>query len=318
MIKVALLDDYQSVALKLGNWASLGADVRVTAFHQNFATVDQAATALAPFDVVVLMRERMSMQKALIDRLPNLKLVITTGMTNRSLDSEAAKARGITCCGTSGGDSASSTTETAWALMLAHARGLAFEDRRMRAGYWQATIGTTLNGKTLGLCGAGRLGSKMVPVAKAFGMKVIAWSQNLTAEKAEAAGATLVSKQELFAQSDFVTIHLILSERTRGLVGAAEFAAMKPTGVLINTSRGPIVDEKAMLEALKGKRIGGAGLDVYDIEPLPSDHPLRKMDNAVLSPHLGYVSDGTYVEYFRDIVDDIAKWRAGTPVRVLK
>jgi D-3-phosphoglycerate dehydrogenase len=227
-------------------------------------------------------------------------------------------ARGITCCGTSGGDSASSTTETAWALILAHARGLAYEDRRMRQGYWQTTIGTTLNGKTLGLCGAGRLGTKMVPVAKAFGMKVIAWSQNLTAEKAEASGATLVSKEQLFAQSDYVSIHLVLSERTRALVSAPEFAAMKKTGVLINTSRGPIVDEKSMLDALASKRIGGVGLDVYDIEPLPADHPLRKMDNAVLSPHLGYVSDGTYAEYFRDIVDDIAQWRAGTPVRMLK
>jgi D-3-phosphoglycerate dehydrogenase len=318
MTRVALLDDYQSVALKLGDWKKFGTKVQVTAFHQNLATVEEATKALQPFDVVVLMRERMPMQRELIDQLPNLKLIITTGASNRSLDVEAAKARGIVCCGTRGGDSAASTTETAWALMLSGARGLAYEDRRMREGLWQTTIGTTLAGKTLGIVGLGRLGARMAKVATAFGMKVIAWSQNLTQEKAEAAGATLVSKADLFAQSDYISIHLVLSERTRGLVGAAEFAAMKPGAFLVNTSRGPIVNEAAMLEALTSKRIRGVGLDVYDVEPLPADHPLRKLDNAVLSPHLGYVSDGTYREYYEDIVDNVDKWLAGTPARLLK
>ena len=318
MTQVALLDDYQAIALKLGAWKRLGPDGRVTAFHQNFATQDAAAEALAPFDVVVLMRERMAMPASLIARLPNLRLIITTGMVNRSLDTAAARERGIVCCGTRGGDSAASTTETAWALMLGAARKLVYEDRRMRAGHWQSTVGTILSGKTLGIVGLGKLGSRIAHVAQAFGMKIIAWSQNLTEEKATAAGARLVSKDELFTQSDFITIHLVLSERSRGLVGAAEFARMKPGAVLINTSRGPIVDERAMIAALEEKRIGGVGLDVYDIEPLPADHRLRQLDNAVLSPHLGYVSDGTYREYFEDIVDNIAQWRAGTPARLLK
>jgi phosphoglycerate dehydrogenase-like enzyme len=317
MTQVALLDDYQGIALKMGAWESLGPDVRVTAFHQNFGTQDAAAAALAPFDVIVLMRERMPMPASLIARLPNLKLIISTGMVNRSLDSAAARERGIVCCGTTGGDTTASTTETAWALMLGAARKLVYEDRRMRAGHWQSTIGTILAGKTLGILGLGKLGSRMASVAQAFGMKTIAWSQNLTAEKAAAAGTELVSKDELFARADFITIHLVLSDRSRGLVGVAEFARMKPSAVLINTSRGPIVDERAMIAALEENRIGGVGLDVYDVEPLPADHRLRQLDNAVLSPHLGYVSDGTYREYFRDIVDDIAQWRAGTPVRLV-
>ena len=318
MITVAVLDDYQSVALKLGDWASLGHEVRVTAFHKNMATVDEAAATLAPFDVVVMMRERMPMKKDLIERLPNLKLIITTGGSNRSLDSDFARSRGITCCFTRGGDSTYTTTETAWALILGHARALTKEDRRMRQGLWQASIPTTLKGKTLGIVGLGRLGARMVPVAHALGMNVIAWSQNLTPEKAEPLGVKAVSKHELFSQSDYVSVHLVLSDRSRGLIGAADFAAMKPTGVLINTARGPIVDEAAMMSALREKRIGGVGLDVFDVEPLPADHPIRSFDTAVLSPHLGYVSDGTYNEYFEDIVDNIAKWRAGTPVRVMK
>ena len=318
MTQVALLDDYQGVALKLGDWARLGPDVRATAFHQNFATQDAAVAALQAFDVIVLMRERMPMPRGLIERLPNLKLLITTGMVNRSLDVAAATERGIVCCGTSGGDSASSTTETAWALMLGAARKLVYEDRRMRAGHWQSTIGTILSGKTLGIVGLGKLGARMARVAQAFGMNIIAWSQNLTEDRALASGAQLVTKDELFARSDFITIHLVLSDRTRGLVGPAEFAHMKKNAILINTSRGPIIDEAAMIEALQAGRIGGVGLDVFNVEPLPADHILRTFDNAVLSPHLGYVSEGTYREYFDDIVDDIEKWRAGTPTRLLK
>jgi phosphoglycerate dehydrogenase-like enzyme len=317
MTKIAILDDYQNVAKSYGDWAALPAGAQVTFFHENMPTVDAAAEKLRDFNVVVLMRERMAMGKALIDRLPNLKLIITTGGSNRSLDKDHAKAKGITCCFTRGGDSTATTVETALALLLGHGRGLVYEDRMMRAGKYQLTIPTTIAGNTLGVVGLGRLGSRMARICKALDMKVIAWSTNLTAEKAAAQGVDYVTKDELFARADYISVHLVLSERSRGLIGAADIAKMKKTAVLINTSRGPIIDEKAMLAALREKRIGGAGLDVYDIEPLPADHELRRLDNAVLSPHLGYVSDATYREYFEDIVDNISKWMAGTPVRVL-
>ncbi len=317
MPRIAILDDYQNVAKSFGDWTKLDASAQVTIFHNNLASVDEAASALAPFDVVVLMRERMPMQAALIDRLPNLKLIITTGHANRSLDKDHAKAKGIVCCFTRGGDSTATTVETAFALLLGHGRGLVYEDRMMREGKWQTTIPETIAGKTLGVVGLGRLGSRMARIAKAFEMNVIAWSTNLTAEKAAAAGAELVSKDDLFRRSDYVSIHLVLSDRSRGLIGAKEFSSMKKTGVLINTSRGPIVDEAAMLDALTHKRIGGVGLDVFDVEPLPASHPLRKLDNATLSPHLGYVSDATYKEYYEDIIDNIANWMKGAPSRIL-
>ena len=317
MTKIAILDDYQNVARHYANWADLPPGAQVTMFHENLATTDIAAEKLAGFDVVVLMRERMPMPKALIDRLPNLKLVITTGGSNRSLDKDHAKSKGIVCCFTRGGDSTATTVETALALLLGHGRGLVHEDRMMRDGKWQTTIPTTVAGKTLGVVGLGRLGARMARICKALDMKVIAWSTNLTPEKAAAQGVDYVSKEELFSRSDYVSVHLVLGERSRGLIGAADIARMKKTAVLINTSRGPIIDEQAMLAALREKRIGGAGLDVYDIEPLPADHELRRLDNALLSPHLGYVSDATYHEYFEDIVDNIGKWMAGTPVRVM-
>lgn len=316
MTRIAILDDYQNVARNFGNWTALPAGAEVTMFHENLASVEVAASKLAPFDVIVLMRERMPMQKALIDRLPNLKLVITTGGSNRSLDKDHAKAKGIVCCYTRGGDSTATTVETAFALLLGHGRGLVYEDRMMREGKWQTTISTTIAGKTLGIVGLGRLGSRMARIGKAMDMKVIAWSSNLTAEKAASQGIDYASKDELFSRSDYISIHLVLSDRSRGLIGADEIARMKTGAVLINTSRGPIVDEKAMLAALREKRIG-AGLDVFDIEPLPADHELRRLDNAVLSPHLGYVSDATYREYYEDIIDNISKWLAGTPVRLL-
>ena len=317
MPRIAILDDYQNVAKTYGDWTKLDPSAQVTIFHSNLATVDEAASALAPFDAVVLMRERMPMRADLIDRLPNLKLIITTGHSNRSLDKDHAKAKGIVCCFTRGGDSTATTIETAFALLLGHGRGLVYEDRMMRGGKWQTTIPHTIAGKTLGVVGLGRLGTRMAAIAKAFDMKVIAWSTNLTPEKAAAGGAEYATKEELFRRSDYISVHLVLSERSRGLIGAPEFARMKKTAVLINTSRGPIVDEKAMLDALTHKRIGGVGLDVYDHEPLPADHPLRKLDNATLSPHLGYVSDSTYGEYFEDAIDNIANWMKGTPSRVL-
>ncbi len=317
MTKIAILDDYQDVARHIGGWSALPAGAEVVYFHENLAAPDEAAHKLALFDVIVLMRERMPMQKALIDRLPNLKLIITTGGSNRSLDKDHAKSKNIVCCFTRGGDSTATTVETAFALLLGHARGLVTGDRMMRAGKWQTGLATTVAGKTLGIIGLGRLGARMARIGKAFDMKVIAWSQNLTPEKAAAGGAQYATREALFSESDYISVHLVLGERSRGLIGAADMARMKKTAMLINTSRGPIIDEAAMLAALRSKSIGAAGLDVFDIEPMPANHPLRAMDNVVLSPHLGYVSDATYREYFEDIIDNIGKWMAGTPVRVM-
>jgi D-3-phosphoglycerate dehydrogenase len=318
MIEIAVLDDYQRVALSMADWSRLGSECRVTVFDRHLATVDEAAKALAGFDVICLLRERMPVPAGLIARLPNLKLIVVTGAHNRTLDLAAAEARGITVTHTRGGDSYYATTELALGLMIACARHLAFEDRGMRAGLWQRTVGMTLHGRTLGLLGLGRMGKRMAELGRALGMRVLAWSANLTAEAAEAAGATYVSKETLFCESDVVSIHLVLGERTRGLVGAAELALMKPTAFLVNTSRGPIVDEAALIAALRERRIAGAGLDVYDTEPLPPEHPLRTLDNVVLAPHLGFVTDGTYRTFYQDMVECIAAWRAGTPVRLLR
>ena len=311
--KVAVLDDYLGIVPQYGDWASLGPQTQVTFFRENLATVDAAAAALAPFDVLSLMRERMPLPKALIDRLPNLKLVVTTGGKNRSIDIDACKARGIVVCGTRSLDPAP-TVDVAWGLILAAARNLHREDALMRRGGWQEKIGFTLHGKTLGVIGLGNLGKRMAVVGKAFGMEVIAWSQNLTAERAAEAGVTRVEKDELFQRADVMTIHLVLSERTRGLIGAREFALMKPTAILANTSRGPIIEEAALLQALRDRRILAACLDVYDVEPLPADHPLRCMDNAVLSPHLGYATQGNFRGYFADTIEAVAAWRDGRPV----
>ncbi len=313
MTKVAVLDDYLGIVHEYGDWASLGPDVETTFFKTNLGAIDEAAAALAPFDVLSLMRERMALPKALIDRLPNLKLVITTGGRNRSIDVAACNARGIVVCGTRSADPAP-TIDIAWGLILSAARNLNREDALMRKGGWQERIGFTLHGKTLGLMGLGNLGKRMAVVGKAFGMEVIAWSQNLTAQAAAEVGVTRVDKDELMTRSDVVSIHLVLSERSRGLIGAREFGLMKPSAILVNTSRGPIVDEAAMLAALTSRRILAAGLDVFDIEPLPADHPLRGMDNAVLSPHLGYATQGNFKSYFADTIEAIGAWRAGAAV----
>ena len=252
----------------------------------------------------------------MIEALPDLKLLITTGMRNASIDTEAAKARGVTVCGTP--NFGNPTSGIAIGLMLELTRHIGYENARLHAGgKWQTTIGPDLEGMTLGVLGLGRLGSHTANIAKAFGMKVIAWSQNLTAEKCRAAGVGYVSKEDLFRQSDFITIHIVLSARSRGLVGASELGLMKPTAFIINTSRGPIIDEAALLAALRDKKIGGAGLDVFDVEPLPLDHPLRKMDNVVITPHLGYVSEQNYRAYFAGVVEDIRGFLDGKPVRVL-
>jgi phosphoglycerate dehydrogenase-like enzyme len=316
MTRVAVLDDYQHVALKMADWSRLS-DCETVVFDRNLVTEDEAAAALEGFDVVCLLRERMPMPASLIARLPKLRLIVVTGAHNRTLDLDAAKARGITVSHTRGGDSQYATPELAWGLILSLMRHIPQEHERVRQGGWQETVGTALHGQTLSILGLGRLGSRMAAIGKAFGMEVLAWSQNLTAERAEAAGAALVSKDELFARADVLTIHLVLGERSRGLVGAAELSRMKPTAVLVNTSRGPIVQEAALIAALRERRIRGAGLDVYDVEPLPADHPLRSLDNVVLTPHLGYVTEGTYRMFYEDTVEAIAAWKAGNPVRVL-
>jgi phosphoglycerate dehydrogenase-like enzyme len=305
-MRVAVLDDYQQVARELGPWEELGADVDFFADH--VAGDDALVERLEPYDAVVAMRERTPFPRARLERLPNLRLLVTTGMGNASIDVGAAAELGIVVCGTR--SLASPTAELTWGLILAVTRGIVAEDRAVRDGGWQHTIGPELAGRTLGIVGLGRLGSRVAEIARAFEMEVIAWSQNLKAPEA-------VAREELFARADIVTIHLKLSGRTRGLIGAADLARMKPTAYLVNTSRGPIVDEAALLDALHGGRIAGAALDVYDVEPLPRDHPLRTAPNTVLTPHIGYVTTGTYELFFRDAVEDVAAFVAGEPVRVL-
>ncbi len=315
-VRCAVLDDYQNVVLKVADWSKVKGDVDIKVFNEHLGGPDKVIAALKNFEIVVAMRERTAFPRAVIEALPNLKLLITTGMRNASIDTEAAKARGVVVCGT--GSFGSPTSGIAIGLMLELTRHIGHENARLHAGAtWQSTIGPDLEGMTLGVLGLGKLGTRTANVAKAFGMKVIAWSQNLTPEKCEAAGVGYVGKDDLFRQSDFITIHVVLSQRTRGLVGANEFALMKPSAYLINTSRGPIIDEPALLTALRDKRIAGAGLDVFDVEPLPLDHPLRKMDNVVITPHLGYVSEQNYRHYFAGVVEDIRAFLDGKPVRVL-
>jgi phosphoglycerate dehydrogenase-like enzyme len=316
MIRIAVLDDYQNVARRYADWGSLGDGVVVDVFNEPFASPEAAAEKLAGYDVLCLMRERLALPRALIEKLTALRLVIVSGGRTRVIDFEAAVERGVTVCHTSAGESEHATPELAWALLLAAARHLPEEHQRMRQGGWQETIGTTLGGKTLGLVGLGKLGSRMAPIGKAFGMSVIAWSQNLTTERAAALGATAVDKQSLFASADAISIHLPLSERSQGLVGEAELSAMKPGAILVNTSRGPIVDEAALLRALQAGRIR-AGLDVFDVEPLPKEHPLRQAPNVVLSPHLGFVTEGAYRAFYQDMVEGIRAWQAGSPIRIL-
>jgi D-3-phosphoglycerate dehydrogenase len=285
-------------------------------FNAHLGGPDKVVAALKGFQIIVAMRERTAFPKAVIDALPDLKLLISTGHRNASIDTAAAKARGVTVCST--GSFGSPTCGIAFGLMLELTRHIGYENARLHAGaVWQSTIGPDLEGMTLGVLGLGRLGARVATIAKAFGMKVLAWSQNLTAEKCREAGVTYAGKEELFRQSDFITIHVVLSPRSRGLVGAAELALMKPTAFIINTSRGPIIDEAALLAALRNKTIAGAGLDVFDVEPLPLDHPFRKMDNVVITPHLGYVSEQNYRDYFVGVVEDIRGFLDGKPVRVV-
>jgi D-3-phosphoglycerate dehydrogenase len=313
--RCAILDDYQNVATKLADWSI--PDVEVKVFNEWFADQKAAVAALQGFSIICMMRERTQFLKPALEQLPDLKLLITSGARNASIDLDYAAERGITVCGT--GAAGQPTAELAIGIMLELARKIGYENNRMKTGVpWQSTLGIELGGKTLGLLGFGKLGSKVGEIGKALGMKLIAWSQNLTAETAKAGGATLVSKEELFRQSDFLSIHLQLSARSRGLVTANDLGLMKPTAFLINTSRGPIVDEPALVSALGQRRIAGAGLDTFDIEPLPLNHPLRGLDNTVLTPHLGYVSQEGYKVYYTQMVEAIKAWLAGAPVRVIK
>lgn len=315
MAAIAVLDDYQNVALKMADWSRLQATHRVVVFNHHMSGVDATAKALADFDVVCLMRERTPFPRSLFERLPNLKLLITTAMRNASVDMQAAADHKVTVCGTPAGGHA--TAELAFGLLITLARHLETEYRNMRDGRWQTTVGNDIRGKTLGLLGLGRLGSEVAGFGKAFGMKPIAWSQNLTPEKAREAGAEHVQKDDLFRRSDFISVHLVLSDRSRSLVGARELGLMKPTAFLINTSRGPIVNANALAAALREKRIAGAALDVYDTEPLPADHPLRSEPRALLTPHIGYVTEETYRHFYGGIVEAIEGWLAGQPVRVI-
>jgi phosphoglycerate dehydrogenase-like enzyme len=316
MLKAAILDDYQGVALKFADWSTIARDVEVKVFYKPFASQAETIKALQGFAIVAGMRERTPFPRAVIEALPDLKLLITTGARNNSFDVKAATERGVTVCGT--GSVGNPTVGVVFGLMLELTRHIGFENARMKAGEsWQVTIGHDLEGLTLGIVGLGKLGQKVANVGKAFGMNVIAWSQNLTPEKAKEAGVDYASREDLFAKSDFVSIHLVLSDRSRGLINATDLGRMKNSAHLINTARAPIVDQAALLKALQDKSIGGAGLDVFEVEPLPTNHPYRKLDNVVLTPHLGYVSEQNYRKYFPDIVECIRAFVDVKPVRVI-
>jgi len=304
--RIAVLDDYQNVALTMADWSVLDGRASVTVFNDHLAEPDAVVARLQPFDIVCVMRERTPLTRAIIERLPRLKLIASTGPRNASIDVGAAAERGIAVAHT--GYEARSTIEMTWALILASVRQAASENAHLRAGGWQLTVGDRLHGKTLGVLGLGNIGAEVARIGLAFGMNVIAWSQNLTADKARAYGARLVSREELFGSADILTIHLVLSQRTKGLVGAAELRAMKPTAWLINTSRGPIVHEPALIEVLRERRIAGAALDVFDTEPLPADHPFRSLDNILATPHLGFVERELYQRFYGETVKNIVQW----------
>jgi phosphoglycerate dehydrogenase-like enzyme len=305
-IRVAVLDDYQDVALSLADWSVLDARATVTVFNDHLADSATVIERLQPFDVVCVMRERTPMTRTIIEHLPNLRLIASTALRNASIDLKAAEERGIQVVHT--GYTSAPTIELTWALILAGARHLVAENASLRGGGWQRFIGDDMAGQTLGVLGLGNIGSAVAQIGTLFRMNVIAWSQNLTAERAAAANVELVSKEELFKRADVVSVHVVLSDRTRGLVGAAELAIMKPTARLVNTSRGPIVVEADLIAALKAQKIAGAAIDVFDQEPLPLDHPFRTLGNVLATPHIGYVSRGLYTRFYQDTVENIRRW----------
>jgi phosphoglycerate dehydrogenase-like enzyme len=307
--RVAILDDYQNVALSLADWSVLDGRATVTVFNDHLADADAVIERLQPFEIVCVMRERTPMTRSIIERLPKLGMIASTANRNASIDLEAAEERGIQVVHT--GYTSAPTIELTWALILGSARNLVAENASLRGGGWQQSVGDDIAGRTLGVLGLGNVGGAVAQIGNAFGMKVIAWSQNLTIDRAAEVGATLVSRDEVFREADVVTIHLVLSGRTRGLVGAAELALMKPTSRLINTSRGPIVVEADLIAALKDKIIAGAAIDVFDQEPLPLDHPFRALPNLLATPHIGYVSRGLYARFYQDTVTNIGRWLDG-------
>lgn len=305
-MRVAILDDYQNVALSMADWSEVTARAAITVFNDHLADQDALVERLEPFDAVCVMRERTPLPRAVIERLPRLKMIASTGPFNASIDLAAAEERGIYVSTTGG--YVESTVELTWALILGAARRIVDESMSVRDDGWQTSVGRQLGGTVLGVLGLGRIGSRVARVGKAFGMDVIAWSPNLTPQAAEQSGATYVPRDELFSRADVLTIHLVLSERSRGSVGAAELALMKPTALLVNTSRGPIVDESALIDALRSQRIAGAGLDVFDTEPLPAGHPLRTLGGVVATPHIGYVADRVYRTFYGEAADKIGRW----------
>src|SRR3954464_8775201 len=315
-LRCAILDDYLNVALDVADWSPLADRVDVTVFNQPFANTEAAASALKDFEIICAMRERTPFPRALFAALPNLKLLITSGMRNAAIDMEAAKDHKVVVCGTQW--ARDPTAPLTMGLILELTRNIGRENARMHAGEpLQKFVGMEIEGRTLGVVGLGKLGTKVSKLAQAFGMNVIAWSPNLTPEKCKEAGVTYASKEELFATADIVTIHVVLSQRSRGLVGAADLARMKPTAYLVNTARGPIVDERALLDALTQKKIAGAGIDVFSVEPLPVDHPFRKLDNMVITPHLGYATEEVFRGHYPQMVDGIDGWLKGEPPRKL-
>jgi D-3-phosphoglycerate dehydrogenase len=310
-LRCAILDDYFNLALDVADWSKIADRVDVTVFDAPFASEQTAANALADFEIVCAMRERTAFPNSLFAALPRLKLLLTSGMRNAAIDLEAAKQRNVSVCGTQ--YSRDPTAGLTMGLILELTRGIGRENARMHAGEpWQTFAGIEIEGRTLGIVGLGKLGSKVAGLAKAFGMNVIAWSPNLTADKCKEVGVTYASKEELFAKADIVTVHVVLSQRSRGLVGAADLARMKPSAYLVNTARGPIVDEAALLTALQQRKIAGAGIDVFSVEPLPSDHPFRKLDNLVLTPHLGYATEDGLRTHYGQMVEAIDAWTRGS------
>jgi phosphoglycerate dehydrogenase-like enzyme len=326
-MRVAILDDYQQVSLASTDWSAVRSLGQIDVFAAHISRTEALVSALEPYDVVVAMRERTAFDATRLGQLPRLRLLVTTGMGNAAIDLEAAAARGVTVCGTGGISSA--TAELTWGLILALLRHIPEEDQRLKlagrsggaalgfGGGWQRTVGTELDGKRLGVVGMGRLGQRVAEIGRAFGMKVVTWSQNLDPAVAKKAHAKAVSKEELFSSSDVVTVHYKLSPRSTGLVGEAELALMKPSAYLVNTSRGPLVDSAALVAALRSGSIAGAALDVFDVEPLPLSDPLRSAPNVVLTPHLGYVTEETYQVFYGDAAEDIVAFANGAPVRVL-
>jgi phosphoglycerate dehydrogenase-like enzyme len=315
-LRCAILDDYLNLSLKLADWSKIEDRVDVTVFNQPFASPEAAVSALKDFEIILAMRERTPFPRAMFEQLPKLKLLITSGMRNAAIDMAAAKDKGVVVCGTNW--PRDPTAALTMGMILELTRNIGRENARMHAGeYLQKHVGIEIDGKTLGVVGLGKLGAKVSTIAKTFGMNVIAWSPNLTAERCKEVGVTYATKEELFSTADIITIHMVLSDRSRGLVGAAELGRMKPTSFLVNSARGPIVDEMALLETLKARKIAGAAVDVFSVEPLPVDHPFRKLDNLVLTPHLGYVTQETFIAHYTQMVEGIDGWFKGEPVRKL-